>query len=173
MRARSRTAVVAVALSATLAGTTGCGGPELTGTAGKDIAVLPASTVPARFGELTVNPEDVAKALEQAKHSYVDAVGFYSLRKGKVVQGTLQIARFGPSARLGSEQFRNEIIQQSSPGSPTAVNVGSAIISQSNGTKSTVSVWFSQERLVVLTVLSTYLGGRGLLEQTLTALPVA
>lgn len=154
-----------------LLGLTGCGTPALTGTAGKDIKRLPASTLPKELSGLTVKPENISKDLKKAKHSYVDAVGFFTLRQAKVVQGTIQISRFGPSARLDSEDFRKQIITQSSPGAASIVNVGGAAISQSLGTKSTVSIWFSKGRLVVLNTLLSYPGGRGLLEQTLVALP--
>jgi hypothetical protein len=154
-------------------GLTACGNEPLGGTAGKDIKTLPANTVPPKLAGLTVKPEKVTKALEKAKHSYVNAVGFYSLRKDKVVQGTLQISAFGPEARLDDAGFKTQIVQEASPGAPTPVNVGGKVIQQSSGTKSTVSVWFSQSRMVILTVLATYTGSRGLLEQSLVALPAS
>lgn len=161
------------AFAAGLIGLTGCGGePELTGTPGKDIKVLPASTVPAKLNGLTVKSEKVTKALEQAKQSYVDKVGFYSLRnEDKVVQGTIQVSEFGPSARVSDPDFRTQVVNGSSPGTPATVNVAGTSVQQSTGTKSTVSIWFSEERLIVLTVLKTYAGSRGLLEQTVVALP--
>lgn len=168
-RRPSAALVTALVVSALLL--SGCGKEELGGTPGKQIKVLPASTIPPKLAGLTVKQEKVNKALEKAKHSYVNAVGFYSLRKGKVVQGTLQISQFGPEARLGDEGFRTQIVQEASPGAPEDVNVGGKIIQQSAGTKSTVSVWFSQGRMVILTVLKTYTGARGLLEQAVVALP--
>ena len=172
MSSRPRaTAMTAVALSATLLAATGCGKPALTGTNGKDIKVLPASTLPKTINGLTVREEKVTKALAQAKHSYVDAVGFYSLRQERVVEGTIQVSHFGPSARLGDAGFRTQIVNQVSPARPSQVNVEGASIAQSLGTKSTVSIWFSKGRMVVLTVLLSYPGARGLLEQTLVALP--
>lgn len=162
----------AAALAAVaLLGLAGCGEAELTGTPGKDIKTLPVTTVPKVLNGLAVKPEKVTKALEQAKQSYVDAVGFYSLRKDNVVQGTIQVSEFGPSARLGDPEFRTQIINQSSPGTPATVNVNGTGVQQSTGTKSTVSIWFSEDRFVVLTVLKSYLGARGLLEQTVVALP--
>lgn len=164
---------VAAVLLATGLGVTGCGTPALTGTAGKDITALPASTLPASLNGLAVTPEKVDKALLTAKHSYLDSVGFFSLRKDKVVQATVQVGHFGPSARLSSPDFRTSIVNSSSPGTPATVNIGSTPVQQSRGTKSTVTVWFSKDRLVILTVLKTYPGGRSLLEQALTALPSA
>lgn len=154
-----------------LLGLTGCGKEPLGGTAGKDIKTLPVTTVPKTMAGLTVKQEKITKALAEAENSYVDAVGFFSLRKEKIVQGTLQISRFGPDARIEDDTFRRQIVQQSSPGAPTTVNVAGASIDQSSGTKSTVSVWFSKGRFVILTVLATYTGARGLLEQALVALP--
>lgn len=171
MTSRSLSAAVAAVVASALL-LTGCGGKEpLGGTAGKDIKVLPASTVPSPLAGLTVKQETVTKALAKAKHSYVNAVGFYSLRKGKVVQGTIQVSQFGPEARLDDKGFRTQIVQEASPGAPEDVNVGGKVIQQSVGTKSAVSVWFSKDRMVILTVLKTYTGGRGLLEQALIALP--
>jgi len=161
----------AVLATVALLGLTGCGEAELTGTPGKDIKTLPVTTVPKTLNGLTVKPEKVTKALEQAKQSYVDKVGFYSLRKDNVVQGTIQVSEFGPSARLSDPEFRTQIINQSSPGTPSTVNVNGTGVQQSTGTKSTVSIWFSEDRFVVLTVLKSYLGARGLLEQTVVALP--
>jgi hypothetical protein len=170
MTRRPWAALLAVAVASALL-LTGCGKEELGGTPGKQIKVLPASTVPATIAGLSVKPEKVNKALEKAKHSYVNAVGFYSLRKGKTVQGTLQVSQFGPEARLEEQDFRTEIVQQASPGAAEPVNVGGKTVQQSGGTKSTVSVWFSEDRMVILTVLKSYTGGRSLLEQTLVALP--
>ena len=162
----------AAALAAVaLLGLAGCGEAELTGTRGKDIKTLPVTTVPKVLNGLSVKPEKVTKALEQAKQSYVNSVGFYSLRKDNVVQGTIQVSEFGPSARLSDPEFRTQIINQSSPGTPSNVNVNGTGVQQSTGTKSTVSIWFSEDRFVVLTVLKSYLGARGLLEQTVVALP--
>lgn len=165
------TAVTAVAVSLALVGASGCGSTPLGGTPGKDIQVLPDSTVPHQLNGLTVKPERVTKALKKARHAYVDAVGFYSLRHERVVQGTIEVARFGPGARLSDKSFRQRIVTDVSPGTPIDVNVGSSIVFQSAGTKSTVDIWFSKGRMVILTVLDTYTGGRGLLEQTLAALP--
>jgi hypothetical protein len=165
-------AIAAVALSLLL-GLTGCGTEPLTGTVGKDIKALPASTLPKTLNGLTVKAENVKKGLKQASHSYVDAVGFFTLRQARVVQGTIQISHFGPSARLSSKEFRNQIIAQASPGQPASVNIAGQSISQSLGTKSTVSIWYSKGRLVVLTVLLSYPSSRGLLEQALVALPTA
>lgn len=170
-RPRATATTIAVALAAVLLGPVACTKQELGGTSGKDIKALPASTVPHQLGGLTVKPEPVTKAVQKAQHSYIDAIGFYTLRKGRVVQGTLQVAHFGPEARLDSAHFRSKIIEGASPGVPAPVNVDGTSISQSLGTKSTVSVWFSKGRMVVLTVLLSYPGARGLLEQTLAALP--
>ena len=151
---------------------TGCGKAELTGTAGKDIKTLPATTLPAKIGPLTAKPEVVDKAVKKARQSYVDAIGFFSLRDAeKKIQGTVQVSSFGPSARLDDPEFTRQVVLQSSPGAPSTVNVSGTSVQQSTGTKSTVSIWFSEDRLVVLTVLKTYTGGRGLLEQTVAALP--
>lgn len=154
---------------------TGCGDSgkaQLTGTPGKDIKPLPASILPKTLNGLTVKQEVVTKALEKAKQSYVNQVGFFSLRnQEKRVQGTIQVSAFGPSARLDDPEFRRQIVLQSSPGSPAGVNVSGTTVQQSVGTKSTVSIWFSEDRLVVLTALKTYTGTRGLLEQTVAALP--
>jgi hypothetical protein len=167
-RPRAAALVAAAAVAVLLSG---CGKQELGGTAGADIKPLPASTLPRELGGLTVKQESVTKALKATKHSYIDAVGFYSLRQDKVVQATVQVSRFGPEARLEDKGFRQELVSQSSPGTAAPLNVGEATVMQSTGTKSTVSIWFSQERMVLLTVLSSYDGARGLLEQTLTALP--
>ncbi len=168
---RTRFRVTALAAVATALLLSGCGKEALGGTSGKNIKVLPASTLPATINGLAVKQERVTKALSAAKHSYVNGVGFFSLREDKVVQGTIQVSMFGPEARLSDDKFREQVITQSSPSIPTPVNVGGATVLQSDGTKATVSIWFSEERMVVLTVLNGYTGGRGLLEQALVALP--
>ena len=75
------------------------------------------------------------------------------------MQGTVQVSTFGPAARLDDQEFRQQIVLQSSPGTPTTVNVSGTDVQQSTGTKSTVSIWFSEDRIVVLTVLNSYTGG--------------
>ncbi|MCW2544230.1 MAG: hypothetical protein JWM40_1782 [Frankiales bacterium] len=162
-------AIAAVAVLAVV--TSGCGKQVLGGTAGADIKALPASTLPREISGLTVKQESITKPLKQTKHSYADAIGFYSLRQDKVVQATVQVSQLGPEARLEDEGFRQQLVDQSSPGTAVPLTIGESTVMQSTGTKATVSIWFSQERMVLLTVLSTYDGARGLLEQTLAALP--
>lgn len=171
MTARLRAAALSVVAMTVAFGLTACGTPALTGTPGKDIAKLPASTMPKELNGLAVKQEDISKSLKQAKHAYVDAVGFWTFRQARVVQGTVQVSRFGPSARLEDPDFRKQIITQTSPGEPTDLNVGGASVAQSQGSKSTVSIWISKGRLIVLTALLSYTGSRGLLEAALDALP--
>lgn len=150
-----------------------CSAQALGGTPGGAIATLPPSSLPASIGGLTVKAENVSKALTGVAHSYVDGLAFFSLRKGTQVEATIELARLGPAANLASQAFRTEIVNQVSVATPVSLDVAGATVEQSTGPKSTVTVWYSGRDLVVLTVLNSYLYGRGLLEAALAAEPAS
>ncbi|MHB8341955.1 MAG: hypothetical protein ACYDB7_12410 [Mycobacteriales bacterium] len=150
-----------------------CSAQALGGTPGGQIATLPPSTLPASIGGLTVAPENVTKALSGVAHSYVNGLGFFSLRKGTQVEATLELARLGPAAPLTSSAFRTEISNQVSVATPVTLDVAGSSVAQSTGPKSTVTVWYAGRDLVVLTVLNSYPQGRGLLEAALGAVPAS
>lgn len=159
--ARPLAATLAAGVIATLAG---CGAAPLGGERGQAVATVAASTVPSVLAGLTVTAEPVGKVLRHYSHLYIDQFGFFGLRAAHQLEATLEIADFGPAARLDQASFRSSILADVSPGIPSTVNIAGQAIEQAQGLKSIVSAWFSGRSLLVLTVLDSYGYPRQLLE---------
>lgn len=148
-------------------GLAGCATAALGGTAGPAISPIPSAAVPATLAGLSVRAQPVAKVVKPLRHTDVAELGFYSLRKHKLIEGTLEITEFVASANWRSPAFRSKILAAVSPGLPVTLDVAGQQVQQSNGLKSVVTVWFHGRYLLILTVLDTYPLGRGLLEAAL------
>lgn len=149
----------------------GCSGPALRGTSGRSIAILPASIVPGTMAGLSVRPDDVRPSLRSVKHSYLDAIGFYSLRSHDHVEATLEVARFAEQADYRSSAFRSSVAGGVEQAAPEELSVRGVEVYQASGTRSTIDVWFSGPWMMELTVLATYKHARSLLEAAVAASP--
>lgn len=149
----------------------GCSGGSLPGPSGRSIAILPASSVPGTMAGLSVRTDDVRPSLRSVEHSYVDAIGFYSLRSHRQVEATLEVARFGRQADYGSAAFRSSVAGGVEQAAPEQLSVRGAQVYQASGTRSTIDVWFSGPWMMELTVLGTYKHARSLLEAAVAASP--
>jgi len=147
----------------------GCGGGKAPSSAQSrsHVASLPSGTLPSSLGDLTVQQEQLPSQIRSATSSYAKAVGFYSLRKNKLVEGTLEVVEFNSSADWASPTFRTAVADQVSGGVPDELTLAGHAVYQSPGTGATLDAWFSGRYLFVLTIRSSYSQPRSLTESAL------
>jgi hypothetical protein len=161
----------AVALLAALAvlGAGACGS-----SAPPQAAKIKTFSVPGLPDEilgLKVQPEDPAKTVGKAGDTYVNAVALYSLRKGDLVQATLQVDELNDKARVDSEGFRASLINGIAHTNAQEVRVGSSTVYLSNGLRQRVATWFKGRNLYVLSTRQEYAEPRTIIRKILELQP--
>ena len=157
--------VVGVALAVLLAA---CGG----GDGGDDeasepIVQLDASILPGSLAGLTVAAEDVGEQLADVRRSYVAAAGFYSLREGELLQGTIQVTQLNDEADASDERFQRAIVTQIGSAEPREFRMGTENVFLTSATKQIVAVFFEGDNVVVLSTREGFDRPRTLLREAL------
>ena len=117
--------------------------------AAKKIKPLGADIVPAEMVGLRVTPEDT-KVVNSTDDPFVEAVGLYGLRKGDLLQATLQVSRFTAEANVKSSRFRTQVVQQIGSSEPKTYRMGEQTVYLTTGLRQSVAVWFKGRHLFVL-----------------------
>lgn len=145
----------------------GCGkaAPPL-GTSAREIGVVSASALPPRLDGLRVSPESILPKLKGSSDTYAKAVGFFSLRQGKLVQATLEVVQLIKKAPT-SNDFRVSLVNQISGGIPTELDLSNHDVYLATGVGSGTSIWFDGSSLFVLSTRSQFTTPRALLEAAL------
>ena len=167
MTVRAALACAALALCAA------CGGGAIAQSAkGPDIDELPAKLLPASLGGLHVRAEDVRVELKQARRSYAQAVGLWSLRRDDDrVQATLEVVRFFDDPRYSSRAFRQTIVNQIGSSRPVETRMGDHPVYRTTGTKQTVALWFSGRNMLLLSIRDDLKTPRALIRRALELHP--
>ena len=131
------------------------------------IVQLDSEAVPARIHGLTVEHEDVEERIAGIDRSYVEATGLFTLRDGKKLQATLQIARLTDDADTSDEQFRLAVVNQIGSTEPKAFRMGDDIVYLTEAKRQSLAVFFREHAFVVLSTLETYEESRALLRDVL------
>jgi hypothetical protein len=158
-----------IGLAVLLSACGGSGGPE--GVTGKSITALPKRIVPSQVLGLTVDQEDVSKALAQVRRTYVDATSVFSFRDEELLQATLQVSRFSHDARFRSAEFRRTLVNQIGGSNPTPVRVGSRDVFLTTGNRQRIAVWFRDRYMFVLATREDFERPRTLLRSALRITP--
>lgn len=134
-----------------------------------DIVQLGTDVLPDEILDLRIEREDVAERIAGTDRSYVESTGLYTLREGKKLQGTIQIARFREEAEVDveDERFRLSIVNQIGSTEPKAFRMGDDIVYMTAAKRQAVAVFFRPTSFVVLSTLETYDSGRTLLREVL------
>lgn len=164
---RGGAGAVLVVTMATVAAGCGGGTPSAAVVSGPHVASLAAGLLPSDLGDLQVQQEQLPSQIANSTKSYARKVGFYSLRKNKLVEGTLEVIEFNPSADSGSAKFQTAVVDQVSGGVPEHLVLNGHDVYQSPGTGATLNVWFHGRYLLVLTIRSSYSHPRTLTESAL------
>jgi hypothetical protein len=130
------------------------------------------SWVPSTLRGLTVQPENVAGTLAQDRRAlWVDEVRLYSLRHGKELDGTLEVARFTASAPWRSPDFDLSLAGQLGASTPVVVELGGVRVYVTGSRGLQFAAWFERGWMLVLGIRTTDAQPKELIRQALELKP--
>jgi len=147
-------------------GSAACGSGSSAKLVVHTIQPLTLKTLPSQVLGLTVKPE-ATDQLKQAKRPFIDAVAFYSLRKGDELEATLQVSHFDDKARLSDPNFVTSLVSQIGSTAPKAVRMGHDTVFLTTGTRQSVSVWLRGRDMFILSSREDFTQPRALLRALL------
>jgi hypothetical protein len=169
-RAR-RWPVIGALVVALLASACGSDGGE-SGLAVHEFDPVSTDWLPAQILDLTVGQEHPSTPLEEDDEPYIDQLGVFSLRRGDLLQATLQVSRFADEDRLADGGLRRQLAAAvGSTSSPPVARVGDQPVYLVSGGRQTVAVWFHGPYMLVTSIREEYARPRALV-RALTELEV-
>jgi hypothetical protein len=147
-----------------------CGGGSKAATPRK-VARLPATLVPGDLLGLTVALEKTQTQTEGVKRPYIDAVGLYSLRKGPLLEATLEVGRFTKESDYKSRGFQGTVVSQIGSTEPKEFRMGSQPVWLTTGRRQSLAIWFKERYFFILTARDDYPTPRALLRRSLEIKP--
>lgn len=145
----------------------GCGGSDAKAGEATKIGVLPRSLLGSEVLSLSVSQERLTPTVIATKRTYLDALGLYSLRKGDLLQATLQVSRFRKDAKYSKNSFRQSILQQIGTSVPRPFRMSGRTVYLTTGKRQNVAVWFTGRHSFVLSTRQEYDSPRALLRRAL------
>lgn len=158
-----------LAVSAVLGGACSSGDGSVDRAEKRDIAELDAA-IPLSMNGLDVVEEDIAETLDSAQRPYLDAAGLYSFRDDELLQATLQIGRFADDVDEDDETFIDRLVNRVSAGS-RKVRMGDQLLYVAGADRQTLSMWFDDGHMYLLSTRDGFDGGRALLREALEIQP--
>lgn len=136
------------------------------------VCVAPASraSIPATIDGLTVKAEQVTKA-KHSDRQYLSSIKLYSLRKGKLLEATLEFGRFRSSAPVSSVSFQRSIAQQLGTTVPVEQRLGGVAVYLAKAKSLTLAAWFSGRQLTILSIRTGYVTPKSLIRSALDLTP--
>lgn len=168
VRARGRTAALVV-VGALLIGACGGddGGPSVEVA---DFKAIPAGALPATVLDLAVSPEEFSATLLAGQQPYIGALGMFALRRGDLLQATVQVSQFREPETNDDPVFRRSLAGQiGGSGEPTVSRVGDETVFIMPSGRQTLAVWYGPADMYVLTVRPEYKQPRRLLRALIEA----
>ena len=134
---------------------------------------IPRHGPPSQLLGLNVQKENISKTLaSDTRALYVDQVGLYSFRQpSKLLEATLEIARFRSLAPATSTDFQASIVSGLGGSLPTVVRVGGSVIYITTSKGLTIAVWFKDGYMMALAIRNTYLQPKELVRMALQINP--
>ena len=130
--------------------------------------VAPDAVPPVILG-LQSAEENVATQFEEAKNrAYVSSVRMWSLREGKALKATVQVARFAADASPEKLEFRRTVVAQVGQTAPRTRFVGEDIVYVTAANKQAIFMWFRNIDFVLLSVSVDYPNPRALMRAALS-----
>ena len=167
---RSSRWLTAIAVVAVIGGG-GCGDVAATARASSvppdRIRPMPADLVPARVLDLTAKVEDITPELAKARSTYVEAVSLYSLRRGELLEATLQATTLNGRARVNDVAYRRSFVNSLGGSEPLPLTLGDITVWSTTSNDQRLSVWFRGRHVFVLAVRKDYEHPRKLLRAVL------
>lgn len=167
-----RAALLAFAITAALSGLAGCANTEAIErqAASETVGTIPPGVVPSDLLGLQVTSEQVSSVME-SKDAYVDSVALYGLRKGDLLQGTLQVSHFNEEAQADSARFRRAVIGKIGGAVPRRYRLGDDEVWFTSATKQLVAAWFKGDNFFILSTREDYATPRALVRKALEIEP--
>ena len=135
---------------------------------GAAAAVSGQAGPPGTLAGLNVTAENVSSLLRQnTQPVWVDHVHFYTLRSGKELEGTLEIAQFKSNAPWGDSSFDLSIAQQLGQTVPLVVRLDGVRVYLSSTRGLAVAAWFRNGHFYMLNIRKTYTRPRELIRAAL------
>ena len=124
---------------------------------------------PAQVIGLNVQKEDVSKTLATAPRSlYVNQVVMYSFREpSKLLEATLEVARFKNDAPSSSADFQATIVNALGGSAPIVVRVGATPVYLTTSKGLTLAIWFRNGHMLALSIRNTFTQPKQLLRVSL------
>lgn len=162
-RAAALVAVGALALGA-------CGGDDGPSVTVADFDAIPADVLPPTLLDLSLSEEEFSATLAEGQEPYIEALGVFGLRKGDLLQATVQVSRFTHAKTISDPIFRRSLAGQiGGSGQPSVNRVGSETVFIMPSGRQTLAVWYGNEEMYVLTVRPEYPQPRRLLRALVEA----
>jgi hypothetical protein len=146
-------------------------GVSTKGTAGTAVKPLAASALPPTMLGLTVKREDVQEALAASHSTYVTALSLFSLRKGKLLEATLQVSKVDEKTVKTVPNFQAAVAQSIGGTLPRVARIGPRRVYLTRGTRQRLAVWFRGAYMFVLSTRDDYTQPRTLLRTALAIDP--
>ena len=127
-------------------------------------------SMPGEIGGLKVGTEKLV-AEKQTDREYLDEIHLYSLRRGKQLEGTIQLGRFRASAPVDQVSFRRSIASQVGTTVPVEHRVGGDTVFVTKSKRLSIAVWFSEPYMFVLSIRETYGSPKRLIRSALEVQP--
>jgi hypothetical protein len=128
--------------------------------------------VPATLQGLRVQRENVTATLAQDRRAlWVDQVGLYTLRRGKELQATLQVARFRAAAPWQSADFDESLAGQLGTATPVVARLDGVRVYITATRGLGLAAWFRNGWMFVLGIRATYPTPRELIRAALAVHP--
>lgn len=164
---RRRLATPLVGLALVVAACGDDGGESVTVA---DFEVIAPDRLPATVLDLGVAPEKFSATLLAGQEPYIEALGMFGLRKGDLLQATMQVSRFESPTTIRDALFRRSLAGQiGGTGQPAISRVGNETVYIMPSGRQTLAVWYGSEEMYVLTVRPEYPQPRRLLRAMVEA----
>lgn len=167
VRARCRAAALALVFALALGA---CGGGDGPSVQVADFDAIPVEALPTTVLDLGVAKEDFSATLLAGQEPYIGALGMFGLRKGDLLQATIQVSRFRDPTVIDDPLFRRSLASQiGGSGQPAVSRVGEETVFIMPSGRQTLAVWYGSKEMYVLTVRPEYAQPRRLLRALVEA----
>jgi hypothetical protein len=130
----------------------------------------PEPSMPDEIGGLKVGSEKLV-AEKQTDREYLEEIHLFSLRRGKQLEGTIQLGRFRASAPVDEAGFRRSIASQVGTTVPVEHRVNGDTVYVTKSKRLSIAVWFEAPYMFVLSIRETYGSPKRLIRSALEVHP--
>lgn len=127
--------------------------------------------VPLSLAGYQVEDEDIEELLADGRRPYLESAALYSIREeDDLLQATLQIGRFADDVDEDDEEFRDSLLF-SIGAAPREARMGDHRVWITGADRQTLSIWFTDGHMLVLSTRDGFEAGRTVLRAALEIRP--